>query len=173
MPALVRESSFKDEMTAAMSFLAEDERTIFLGQAVRYAGTAMSSTFDDVPDERKIEMPVAEEMQMGVSIGLAMAGYVPVSVYPRWSFLVLAASQIVNHLDVYASKVIIRVGVPTSVPLDPGPQHLGDFSGAFAMMTKKIEFLHIDQRGEAVDTYRYALGAKWPVIVSENSALYA
>ena len=156
-----------------MRYLSGDKRTIFLGQAVAYPGTAMSSTFDDVPDDRKIEMPVAEEMQMGMTIGLAMADYIPISVYPRWSFLILAANQIVNHLDVYASKVIIRVGVPTPVPLDPGPQHLGDFSAALAMMTKKIEFLHIDLMGEAMDTYRYALDTKWPVIVSEDSSLYA
>ena len=36
---------------------------------------------------------------MGMTIGLLMAGKIPVSIYPRWNFLLLAINQLVNHLD--------------------------------------------------------------------------
>ena len=64
-------------------------------------------------------MPVTEEMQMGITTGLMMAGYTPVSIFPRWNFLLLAMNQLVNHLDKfnimtngkYKSKAIIRTGI--------------------------------------------------------------
>jgi hypothetical protein len=34
-----------------------------------------------------------------MSIGLAMQGYVPITCYPRFDFLILAFNQLVNHLD--------------------------------------------------------------------------
>ena len=33
---------YADELTKAMDFLAKDPKTIFLGQAVEYPGTAMT-----------------------------------------------------------------------------------------------------------------------------------
>ena len=36
---------------------------------------------------------------MGMTTGLALAGAVPVSIFPRWNFLLCAMSQLVNHLD--------------------------------------------------------------------------
>ena len=37
-------------------------------------GTAMSNTLKGVDAKRLIELPVAEEMQMGMTTGLALAG---------------------------------------------------------------------------------------------------
>ena len=48
------------------------------GQAVGYAGTAMFNTLKDVNPDQRIELPVAEEFQMGVTTGLALQGYLPV-----------------------------------------------------------------------------------------------
>ena len=48
---------------------------------------------------KKLELPVTEEMQMGMTIGLLMNGYIPVSIFPRWNFMLLAINQLVNHLD--------------------------------------------------------------------------
>ena len=83
---------YSAELTRAMTFLAEDERTVFLGQAVSAPGTAMYGTLEGVDIKKRIEFPVAEEFQMGVSIGLALTGLVPVSVFPRWNFLLLAVN---------------------------------------------------------------------------------
>ena len=76
----------------------------------------------------------------------AIGGTIPVSIFPRWNFLLLAANQLVNHLDKlpiysnggYRPKVIIRTAVATDQPLDPGPQHLGDYSGPFAEMLATV-----------------------------------
>jgi pyruvate/2-oxoglutarate/acetoin dehydrogenase E1 component len=154
-----------DEMCRAMEFLARDERTIFLGQAVACPGTAMSNTLKNVSRDKLLEMPVNEEMQMGMSNGLALGGHVPVSIYPRWNFLLLAVNQIVNHLDKlpivsnggYQPKVIIRTGIGSERPLHPQHQHVGDFTDAFRLMCKTIEVIRLDEPEQIFPAYKKAL----------------
>ena len=88
-----------EELKRSMDFLAQDSRTVFIGQAVEVAGTAMSNTLKDVSLAQRFELPVAEEMQMGMSLGMALQGLIPVSIYPRWNFLLLAINQLINHFD--------------------------------------------------------------------------
>lgn len=146
-----------------MQWLGENPRTIFVGQGVSYPGTFMSKTLSDVPCEKRVELPVAEEMQMGLAIGLAIQGFIPVTIYPRWNFMILAANQLVNHLDKiplisdYRPTVIIRVGVGSEHPLDPGPQHTGDFSEAFRLLLKTVQVVQLTKTEEIMPSYRNAL----------------
>jgi pyruvate/2-oxoglutarate/acetoin dehydrogenase E1 component len=152
-----------DEMCRAMEFLARDEKTIFLGQAVACPGTAMSNTLKNVAKEKLLELPVTEEMQMGMSTGMALTGLVPVSIYPRWNFLLLSVNQIVNHLDKlpiissYRPKVIIRTGIGSERPLHPQFQHIGDFTEAFRLMCKTIEVIRLDEPVDIFPAYKKAL----------------
>jgi len=82
-----------DELKRSMEYLANDDRTVFLGQAVAVPGTGMSNTLKDVSKDKLIELPVAEEMQMGMSLGMALHGRIPISIYPRWNFLLCAISK--------------------------------------------------------------------------------
>ena len=108
--------TYFNELKRAMDWLAAQPNILFLGQAVGCAGTAMTTTLKDVPDALKLELPVAEETQLGMSYGLALEGFVPVSVFPRLNFFILAMNQLVNHVDKYPlisdykAKVIIRTG---------------------------------------------------------------
>ena len=90
---------YADELIKAMDFLAQNPQTIFLGQAVEYPGTIMSTTLKNISKEKLLEIPVAEEMQLGITNGLALNNFIPVSIFPRWNFLLLAANQLINHLD--------------------------------------------------------------------------
>ena len=154
-----------DEMCRAMEFLGRDSRTFFLGQAVAVPGTAMSNTLKNVAREKLLELPVTEEMQMGMSTGLALTGFVPVCIYPRWNFLLLAVNQIVNHLDKlpivsnggYQPKVIIRTGIGSERPLHPQHQHVGDFTDAFRLMCKTIEVIRLDEPDQIFPAYKKAL----------------
>jgi pyruvate/2-oxoglutarate/acetoin dehydrogenase E1 component len=154
-----------DELCRSMEFLARDPRTIFLGQAVACPGTAMSNTLKNVSRDKLLELPVTEEMQMGMSNGLALGGHVPVSIYPRWNFLLLAVNQIVNHLDKlpivsnggYKPKVIIRTGIGSERPLHPQHQHVGDFTDAFRLMCKTIEVIRLDEPEMIFPAYKKAL----------------
>ena len=120
-------TKYFDEIKRSMTWLGEQSDTIFLGQAVSYKGTAMTNTLPDVPDDKKIEMPVCEDLQMGITNGLALEGYVPVSIYPRWNFFVLAANQTINHLDKinllgeYGVKAISDTHVRGGTIISQGP----------------------------------------------------
>jgi pyruvate/2-oxoglutarate/acetoin dehydrogenase E1 component len=154
-----------DELCRAMEFLACDEKTIFLGQAVACPGTAMSNTLKNVSRGKLLELPVTEEMQMGISTGVALTGLVPVTIYPRWNFLLLSVNQIVNHLDKlpivsdggYKPKVIIRTGIGSERPLHPQHQHIGDFTEAFRLMCKTIEVIRLDETEQIFPAYKKAL----------------
>ena len=156
---------YKDELTFAMDYLARDERVLFIGQQVAVKGNAMTTTLVNVAREKLIEMPVAEELQMGMSIGLALGGYIPVTVYPRWNFLLLAVNQVVNHLDKmkrmscggYQPKVIIRTSVGSERPLNPQCQHIGDFTDGFRAMCENIEVIRLDEPDQIFAAYRKAL----------------
>lgn len=154
-----------DELKRSMDFLARDPRTVFIGQAVAVAGTAMTNTLKDVPTGRLIELPVAEEMQMGMTLGMALTGQVPVSIFPRWNFLLCAMNQLVNHLDKvqvmsnggYKTKAIIRTGIGSQRPLHPQSQHVGDFTDAIQSMCTTIEVIRLEEPEDIFPAYEKAL----------------
>ena len=55
-----------------MEYLAKDKRSIFIGQSVKYPGNSIYSTLKTIPKNKKIEVPVFEDVQMGLSTGLAI-----------------------------------------------------------------------------------------------------
>ena len=67
-----------NELKKSMLYLAKNEKTIFIGQAVEVPGTAMSNTLKEIDIDKRIELPVAEELQMGISIGFALNGNIPI-----------------------------------------------------------------------------------------------
>ena len=82
-----------------MELLARDPRTVFIGQTVLYSGGPVYETLLTVPDEKKIEVPVFEDAQLGMCTGLSLIGFVPICIFPRMDFLICAMNQLVNHLD--------------------------------------------------------------------------
>ncbi|HAI42473.1 MAG TPA: hypothetical protein DCM40_32375 [Maribacter sp.] len=156
---------YVDHLIKSMEYLAEDERTIFIGQSVKYSGNSIFNTLKTIPDERKIETPVFEETQMGLSIGLAMEGYIPVTCYPRFDFLLLAVNQLVNHLDkmkemtwgVYDPRVIIRTSIGAKVPLDGGLQHTQDHTEAFRHLLDNVNVILLENKEDIFPAYQDAL----------------
>ena len=145
-----------------MEWLGEQPDTIFIGQAVEYAGTAMTNTLKDVNPSKLMEMPVNEDMQTGIANGLALNGYTPISIYPRWNFLLLGVNQLVNHLDKipmisdYTPKVIIRTGIGSERPLHPQYQHIGDYTEAFEKMLNNVEVIRLDEPEQIFEAYQKA-----------------
>lgn len=153
-----------EELKRAMEWLAQKQDTLFLGQAVEFDGTAMTNTLRDVARSKLMEMPVDEDFQMGLSIGLALNGTIPISIFPRWNFLLLAANQLVNHLDKLAiyshgefnPRVIIRTAIGSKRPLDPQIQHTGDFTDGFRLMLNKVDIIRLEEPGEIFKAYQLA-----------------
>jgi len=151
-----------------MEMLAEDKRVIFLGQSVSYSGNSIFNTLKTIPSNRKIETPVFEEVQMGLSTGLALEGFVPVTCYPRFDFLLLAVNQLVNHLDkmnemtrgTFTPNVIIRTSIGAKVPLDGGIQHTQDHTDAFRNLLTHIDVIRLEDKDQIIPAYEKALNRK-------------
>ena len=158
-------AKYFDEIKRTMEWVAKQPKTIFLGQTVAGPGTFMYQTLRDVPKDRALEMPVNESFQMQFTIGLALAGYIPISVYPRQNFLLLATGDMANMLDKlpaissgqWAPKVIIRVASGPDSPVHPGHQHVGNYAEAFRKMFTQIEVVELNEPEEAFPAYKYAL----------------
>ena len=148
-----------------MEFLGKDSKSIFIGQAVEVPGTAMSNTLKNIDKDKLIELPVAEEMQMGITVGLALNGNIPISIFPRWNFLLYAINQLINHLDKvnvmsnneFKVKAIIRTGIGSQRPLHPQQQHIGDFTDAIKKMSTTIDVIKLNEPEDIFPSYEKAL----------------
>jgi pyruvate/2-oxoglutarate/acetoin dehydrogenase E1 component len=171
--------TYFDSLCDSMAMLAEIPNTVFMGQGM-WAGTTMSATLARVPDHKKLEMPVAEDLQMGMAIGMALDGMLPVCIFPRWNFLICAANQLVNHLDRlplysdggYRPKVIIRTAVPSIHPFDPGPQHDDDFSLEFESMLRTVGVRTCHVPLDVTEAYEGALGSSCSSLIVEYTEHY-
>jgi pyruvate/2-oxoglutarate/acetoin dehydrogenase E1 component len=157
-----------DELKKSMNWLSQKEDTLFLGQAIEFPGTAITNTLKDVDRSKLLEMPVNEDMQMGMTLGMALNKTVPISIYPRWNFLLLSANQIVNHVDKikimsngeYTPKIIIRTSIGSQRPLHPQYQHIGDFPAGFKSMCDYIDIIRLDEPNQIFESYKYAYERK-------------
>ena len=153
-----------DELKRAMNYLGAQKNTIFIGQAVEVPGTAMSNTLSEVPKNKLLELPVAEEMQMGMTLGLAMDGNIPISIFPRWNFLLYGINQLINHIDKYNVmvgrendiKAIIRTGIGSQRPLHPQHQHIGDFTESIEKMCTTIDVIKLIEPEDVFPAYEKA-----------------
>lgn len=172
--------TYKDEVTKAMEMLSQNEKVLFLGQSVAYSGSAVFGTLEKVPAPQKIELPIMEDAQMGIAIGLSLEGFIPVSIYPRMDFLILALNHLANHLDKieemsnhqFKPKVIIRTMIGSTKPLYPGLQHCSEYTDSLKLMFKNIEVVKLTKNEEIVPAYKKALESEKSTILIEVSDLY-
>jgi pyruvate/2-oxoglutarate/acetoin dehydrogenase E1 component len=173
-----KEISYKDTLINAMTELSKLNETIFIGQQIVYAGNPMSTTLMEVPKEKMIEVPVMEETQMGISLGLAMVGKMVISFYPRWDFLISAANQLINHVDKFELmtgkklNILIRVGKGADTPLDPGHQHKANYVEQFKTMCPNIEIHDLKTWQDVELSYNYVIKEGGIHILAEYPELY-
>jgi pyruvate/2-oxoglutarate/acetoin dehydrogenase E1 component len=171
-------TEYKIALTNAMTTLSKLDETIFIGQQIVYAGNPMSTTLTEVPKEKMIEVPVMEETQMGMSLGLAIAGKTVISFYPRWDFVISAANQLINHVDKYELmtgkkvNILIRVGKGADVPLDPGHQHKANYINEFKSMCPNIEIHDLKTWQDVELSYKYAIENGGVHVLAEYPELY-
>ena len=172
---------YKDELIRSMKWLGEKENTLFLGQATLFSGHAISGTLTEVPKEKLIELPVMEEVQMGLCAGLSLEGYVPISIYPRFNFMMLAINQLVNHIDkmkemskgMLVPKVIVRVAVGASKPIDGGAQHTQDFTESIKHMLTHTTLDELTAPSQVFTTFKEAYNRNGSTVVVEWGDYYS
>jgi len=172
---IAKGEEYIDKIKESMKMLANNDNVLFLGQTVNYKGSPIYNTLEGISESKRIELPIMEEVQMGISTGLSLGGFIPVSIYPRFDFLILAANQLVNHLDKiyelsdgrYNPKVIIRTMVGSKSPLYPGPQHVQDHTEAFKKMLTNIDVVKLEDKEKIVPSYKKALSSDRSTLMIE------
>ena len=172
--------SYKQEVQKGMDLLAEQSNSIFIGQAVEYKGTALTHQVKSFDSYKLLELPVAEEMQAGFALGLALEGYLPISLYPRMNFIILAMNQIINHLDKWEAmscgiskpKVIMKAVAGSRYPLDPGHQHRANYTQAFKSMVTNIDVVGLLYPEQVFPAYQKALDTNKSTLIIEHGDFY-
>ena len=172
--------NYKKEVFKGMELLNEHPKTIFIGQAIEYKGTALTHQVKNFPKEKLLELPVAEEFQAGIALGLALDGYIPVSMYPRMNFIILAMNQIVNHLDKWEAmsmgqskpKIIMKAVVGSEHPLDPGHQHKANYTECFRSACTNIDVIELLYPHQVLPAYEKALQSERSTLIVEHGDLY-
>ena len=173
-------SKYSELIIKSMSYLEKNPKTIFLGQSVEYPGNLIFKTLKHLKRNKKLELPVFEDTQMGIATGLALEGYIPISTYPRFDFLILALNQMINHLDKFPiitkkqfnPKVIIRVLVGARKPLDAGEQHTQNYVKEIKSMVKTINIFDLKDKNMIFKSYKAALNSKNSSLMVEYSQNY-
>ena len=170
-------SKYHKAIVEEMEKLAKDDNVIFLGQ--QCLSEDFYNTLKTIPREKRVEMPVAEELQLGASIGLALEGFPPISIYQRIDFIPRAMDQLVNHLNLipklsrgkFTPKVIIRTTIGTNKPFDVGLQHNKDLTN---LIKEAVDFpvVRVRTAEEVHKAYNQAREINTPIIIIEEQELY-
>jgi pyruvate/2-oxoglutarate/acetoin dehydrogenase E1 component len=177
---IFKNMKYKEEIIRAMEWLGKKPNTVFTGQAIGTSGHAISTTMEKVPQDKRVELPVFEETQLGMATGMALTGWVPITCYPRFDFFILSLNQLVNHLDKIQDmskgdmkpKVIIRVAVGSKVPFSAGPQHTQNHTEAMRKMLTEIEVVELIEPEEIFPAFQKAYNSKKSTLIIEHSEYY-
>lgn len=164
--------SYKDAIKQSMEQLASNGY-IFLGYSV-YPGNAMGS-LSNVNDNLKIETPVAENLMVGLSIGMSLEGFKPVLFFERHDFMLVAADAIGNHLDKinwisegeFNPRVILKTVVDDGGLFYSGPTHSQDFTNVFREMVN-FPVVDLHSSNEVLPAYEAASKFDGPVMIVEH-----
>lgn len=164
--------SYKEAVTKAMTELGDD-KFIFIGYSI-IPGDAMG-TLKNVPNQQKIETPVAENLMVGLAIGMAFEGFRAVVYFERHDFMLVAADAIGNHVDKierishgeFKVPIILKTVVDDGGLFYSGPTHSQDFTKLFKEM---VSFPVIDTHSpeEVYNAYKYAQSSDRPVMIVEH-----
>lgn len=171
---------YKEQLIKSMEWLAEKPDTVFTGQAIGMSGHAISGTVAKIPQDKRVELPVFEETQLGMATGMALEGWVPITAYPRFDFFILSLNQLVNHLDKIQDmskgdmkpKVIIRVAIGSKVPFSAGPQHTQNHTEALRKMLTEIEVVELLEPEDILPAFEKAYNGDKSTLIVEHSEFY-
>ena len=156
------------EIKKSMLLVSKHRNSLFLGQSVKVPGNLLYDSLSKISNSKKIELPIFEDTQMGMSLGLALNGFIPVTCYPRFDFFILSLNQTVNHLDKikdissneFNPFVIVRVLVGSKKPMDAGLQHTQNYFQELKSMCKNIKVVNLNNKKKIFKSYKECLKKK-------------
>ena len=158
--------------------LADKDRKIFV--IVGDIGYRVFDEFRQKHPNRFINMGICEQSIIGVAAGMALEGYVPISCYPRFDFMLRAMDSLVNHLDKFQvmtennwkPKVILRTSIGSTNPLNGGVQHTQDYTKQFKEMLTEVEVVMLDKTEDIFTEFKKAYERDGSTLLIEHGDFY-
>lgn len=171
--------TYKEAVIKGSNLIAANNG-VFIGYNVAN-GDAMG-TLKDVPKTQKIETPVAENLMVGLAIGMSFEGFRPVVYFERHDFMLVAADAIINHVNYierlshgeYTVPVIIRAVTADSGPFYSGPTHSQDFTNLFyhTIDNNSMPLFSPTNGQQMLNCYNLAVKSNRPCMIIERKSYY-
>ena len=165
---------------ALLAGLQQDPRVVVLGEDIAdpYGGAfkVTRGLTSHYPDRVKTT-PVSEGALAGVSAGLALSGYRPITEVMFGDFLTLCFDQLVNHISKYeamyagAARCPVMIRSPSGGHRGYGPTHSQSLEKHF-LGIPHLNVISASLRHDPADVVEYFLKNDQPVLFVEHKLLY-
>src|SRR4029077_12890012 len=160
--------------------MAADERVLVFGEDVATLGgvfrvtEGLSETFGE---KRCFDTPLAESALIGVAVGLALRGCVPVPQIQFDGFSYPAFDQIVSHLAKYRMRTHGEIDMPVTVRVPSfggigAVEHHSESTETYWVHTAGLKVVVPSTPADAYWLLRYAIADRDPVIFLEPKRRY-
>ena len=177
----MREISFAEAIREAIHYaMKNNDNVIVMGEGMDepkgIEGTVLGLA-KEFGRDRVVDLPLAENGSMGVAVGAAMAGMLPIVVHRRMDFMVLAMDQIINHAGKWYYMFGGRQNIPVVVKCTigqgwgAGAQHSQSLQ-AFFVHSPGIKVVMPSEPYDAKGLFISCMEDPNPVIFIENYLCY-
>jgi 2-oxoisovalerate dehydrogenase E1 component beta subunit len=160
--------------------MADDERVLVFGEDVSTQGgvfrvtEGLTNTFGD---QRCFDTPLAESALIGISVGLALRGFVPVPEIQFDGFSYPAFDQIVSHLAKYRMRTRGEIDMPVTVRIPSfggigAAEHHSESTETYWAHTAGLKVVIPSTPTDAYWLLRHAIASRDPVIYLEPKRRY-
>src|SRR5947209_4557692 len=157
-----------------------DERVLVFGEDVATLGgvfrvtEGLNATFGS---RRCFDTPLAESAVIGIAVGLALRGFVPVPEIQFDGFSYPAFDQVVSHLAKYHTRTRGEINMPVTVRIPSfggigAAEHHSDSTEAYWAHTAGLKVVVPSNPADAYWLLRYAIACPDPVMYLEPKRRY-
>src|SRR5262249_46099351 len=160
--------------------MAADDRVLVFGEDVSVAGGVFRVTeglAETFGEDRCFDTPLAESALIGIAVGLALRGFVPVPEIQFDGFSYPALDQVVSHLAKYHMRTRGEVNMPVTVRIPSfggigAAEHHSDSTESYWVHTAGLKVLVPSTPADAYWLLRYAIACPDPVMYLEPKRRY-
>jgi 2-oxoisovalerate dehydrogenase E1 component beta subunit len=160
--------------------LAADDRVLVFGEDVAKLGGVFRVTeglADTFGDARCFDTPLAESAIIGIAIGMAIRGFVPVPEIQFDGFAAPAFDQVVSHLAKYRARTRGDVDMPVTIRIPSfggigAVEHHSESTESYWLHTAGLKVVVPSTPSDAYWLLRYSIVERDPVIFLEPKRRY-
>ncbi|MCX2931449.1 alpha-ketoacid dehydrogenase subunit beta [Mycobacterium sp. CVI_P3] len=160
--------------------MACDERVLVFGEDVATLGGVFRITeglTETFGEQRCFDTPLAESAIIGIAVGLAIRGFVPVPEIQFDGFSYPAFDQMVSHLAKYRMRTRGQVDMPVTVRIPSfggigAVEHHSESTETYWVHTAGLKVVVPSTPSDAYWLLRHAIAARDPVIYLEPKRRY-